>query len=268
MEPSGTSQPVETEDSPVAPDSPSTVKQSRMISSVLSPAIRFWLRSQLEHVEDLQLAIEASDRQILSGALQRVAVSARKAIYRGLHVSQVRLTGKQISTNLGQVVRGKPFRLLQAFPVFGEVFMQDTDLNASLASPLLGDAVIDFLLTLLKAEIDPDNVLGDRSGQSVMLQDPQVVLNHGDITLTATLIAANGNPIPIAFRTGLRVTQGNQLHLDRPHWLPHATAKRGLALTHLDGYTFDLGSQVVLEELSLESGQIVCRGQMMVIPEA
>jgi len=240
-------------------------KQHGLISKVLSPAVGLWLRSQLEHVEDLHLSIEAGDRQILTGAIDRVTASARSAVYQGLHLSQAALTGVGIRTNLRQVLRGKPLRLLEAFPVTGEVCLTEADLNASLQAPLLANAVIDFLLTLLNA--DPESELSDRAGESIQLQEPQAVLGDGHITFTASLMAASGTATAVVIRTGLRIEQGNQLKLDRPQWLPHANARQGFPLKDLDGLTFDLGSDVKLEQLTLAMGQILCCGQLMVRPE-
>ena len=244
--------------------------QSRLISMVLSPAVGLWLRSQLEHVEDLQLSIEAGDRQLLSGCISRVVVSARNAVYRGLHLSQVSLVGEQIRTNLAQVVRGKPLRLLKAFPIAGNVLLYEADLNTSLQAPLLAQGVIEFLLTLLRADGESDgenDELARRTPQEIRLQDPKVILGDGLVTLSATLATVSGQPTSVVIRTGLRLSNGNQLHLDRPHLLPHANARQGFPLRDLDGFAFDLGSEVALQTLSLQVGQISCQGQIMVTPE-
>lgn len=240
---------------------------SRLMSTVLSPAVRFWLRSQLEHVEDLQLTIEAGDRQLLSGCISRVSVSAHNAVYRGLHLSEVSLVGKEIRTNLAQVVRGKPLRLLEAFPIVGELLLSEADLNTSLQAPLLAQGVIKFLLTLLRADGDEDDALRQRSAAEIRLQDPQVVLGDGLVTLAATLVTVSGQPTSVVVRTGLRLSNGNQLHLDRPHWLPHKKARQGFPLRDLDGFAFDLGPDVSLQTLSVEVGQLRCQGQIMVTPE-
>lgn len=241
--------------------------QSRLISKVLSPAVRFWLRSQLEQVDDLQLAIEAGDRQLLSGGIKRVSVSARNAVYRGLHLSEVSIVGEEICTNFAQVLRGKPLRLVQAFLIAGDLLLYEADLNASLQAPLLAQGVIEFLLTLLQADGEPDHSLTKQAPEEIRLQDPQVVLGDGLVTLAATLLSASGQPTAVVVRTGLHLSNGNQLHLDRPHWLPHAKARQGMPLRDLDGFTFDLGSDVSLQTLSLEPGQIRCQGQLMVTPE-
>ncbi|WP_181357501.1 DUF2993 domain-containing protein [Stenomitos frigidus] len=248
--------------------------QSRLISTVLSPAVRLWLRSQLEHVDDLQLTIEAGDRQILSGRISGVSVSARNAVYRGLHLSQVSLIGEQICTNFAQVLRGKPLRLTQAFPIAGDVLVYEADLNQSLQAPLLAQGVIEFLLTLLRSDepaqgdttVEGDDLM-QHTPQDIQLKDPQVLLGEGYVTLAATLVTVSKQPTTVIIRTGLRLSKGNQLHLDRPHWLPHAKARQGMPLRDLDGFAFDLGADVSLQRLSLEPGQIRCQGQIMVTPE-
>jgi hypothetical protein len=243
-------------------NSPKTSSHS-LISKVLTPAVKLWLRSQLDHVEALELDVEAGDRQLLSGSIGRVAIGAEKAIYKGLHLTQVQVSGESIRVNLNQMLRGKPFRLLVEFPVTGQVCLSAADLNASLQAPLLGNAVIDFLLMLLKS--DGDSELETET--NLQLQDPQATLSAGQITLNATLVSASGKAIPVIVRTGLAVENGSTLKLDRPQWLPHATAQRGLPLKELHGFAFDLGSHVTLEELTIDPDRIICRGRVIVIPE-
>ncbi|MBD2021632.1 DUF2993 domain-containing protein, partial [Leptolyngbya sp. FACHB-36] len=194
--------------------------------------------------------------------IQRVVVSAHNAVYRGLHLSQISLTAEGIHTNLGQVVRGKPLRLLTVFPVSGSVQISEADLNRSLKAPLLGNALVDVLLTLLKSDLQ------DESGvEDLRLQDPQVNLRDGQLTLIATLVSASGSLTPVVIRTGLHLEAGRMLKLDRPQWLPHANARQGLPLKDLDGFAFDLGSEVCLETLTIAPEQIFCQGQIQVTPE-
>ncbi|HEY9752774.1 MAG TPA: DUF2993 domain-containing protein, partial [Coleofasciculaceae cyanobacterium] len=233
-------------------------KQSRRISQVLAPALRFWLRSQLDHVEDLCLTISAGDRQVLSGAVGEVCLAAQKAVYQGLHVSQVQVRAVGIRTNLGQVIRGKPFRLLEPFPVAGNLILQEADLTASLQAPLLAQAVIDFLLPLLTANAD---LLSPSQDLQVLRFDYVTIqIEPGHVTLTANLLDINHAAIPITFRTGLAIEQGNQLHLRQPVWL-HRELSRPLP-----DQVFYLGEQVYLDYLILDFGQIYCRGQVTVIP--
>jgi hypothetical protein len=237
---------------------------SHMIAPVVSAAVQFWLRSQLDHVENLQVKIESGDRQFFSGCIQQVTLAAQKAVYQGLHLSQVDLVGEKIRVNLGQVLRGKPLRLLEPIPVTGNVRLQEADLNASLQAPLLANAVSEFLLVLLKA--NPE-LLGDlvSEDQASEFQNFTATIAPDRLTLGATLTSGS-NTIPIAIRTGLQVENDRELKLVNPEWLPNFTAKRGFAIAELNGYTFDLGSETTLQKLNLEAGQIHCQGSITIIP--
>lgn len=235
-------------------------ESSQIMSTVLAPAVRLWLRSQLDHVEDLHVHIGAGDRQLLSGCIDSVTVSAGQAVYQGLHLSQLFLTGNRIRTNLGQVLRGKPFRLLEGFFVEGQVQLRAADLNASLQAPILAKALTDFLLMLLDLE-------SEKSGRSdINLQNPEVVLQEGGLILSATLMSTSGTPHPIAVRTKLVVQEERHLQLQDPQWLPHARAKKGMAIAELQGYTLDLGDDTQIQALTIQEDQITIQGRIMVQP--
>jgi hypothetical protein len=247
-----------------APDKPVT-KQSRIISHVLSPAIRLWLRAQLEHVEDLQFTIEAGDRQLLSGAIPRVVVAASKAVYQGLHLSCANLVAEKIQINLGQILRGHSLQLQAAFPIRGNVRLDEADLNTSLRSPLLAGGIRDFLLILLQEGLEGVSApLPDAA--TLHLENTQIQLHTDRLILATTLLEENAPPRTIVLETGFRLEQGNLLRLSRPQRLPHLQSQEGIPLNDLDGYTFDLGSEVCLEEMKLEAGRVVCRGQVWVTP--
>ncbi|MGA7933179.1 MAG: DUF2993 domain-containing protein [Kovacikia sp.] len=242
-------------------------KQSRVITTVLSPAVRFWLRSQLEQVEDLQLEIQSGDRQILSGYITQVSIFAQKAVYRGLHLSQVGLVGEQIRTNLRQVLRGQPLRLLESFPIAGEVLLNQADLNASLQAPLLATAVTDFLLDLLKSSREVSGELF-QTPQTFYLKDPQIFIEAGRVTFSAQLRSTD-SLTPVILQTGMILASPNQLRLYPLQWqLAQASPSGGFSLDNPEEFEIDLGSDVYLEELTLEAGQIRCRGQITVMPDA
>lgn len=235
-----------------------------LISRVLPSAIALWLKSQVEHVENLQIRIEGRDRQILTGHVPGVQLSARKAIYQGIHVSHIQLAATGIRVNLRQILRGKPLTLLEVIPVQGELTVTEADLNASLLSPLLKDAVTEFLVGLLQSGHAVEEL--DDSAEQIELQDLQVMIGDQQLTLGAQLVSASGSTTPIAIRTGLAIREGSILQLIQPIWLPHLRAKRGLPLDDLDGHEIPLGTDVNLHTLSLASQQLLCQGQINVIP--
>jgi len=239
----------------------STGKRSRLISKVLAPAVRLWLRSQVEHVEDLHVEITAGDRQILSGYIEQIEISAKNAIYQGLALNQIQLTGQNIRVNAGQIVRGKPLQLLEPIRIQGSVLLEEADLNTSLKAPLLKAGVTEFLQTLLRS-----GAAGISSNRDLNLQNLTIQLRSQQVVLGATLVSDSGNETPIAIRTGFDLAAPNLLKLVNPQWLPHATAKRGLPLSDLDGYTFNLGDETEIHELAIDPEKVTCQGKLIVLP--
>lgn len=241
-------------------------RQSHIISTILSPAVRLWLRSQVEHVEDLQFHIDGGDRQLLSGLVPRVTVAARNAIYQGLYLSRVQLMARGIKVNFGQILRGRSLRLERTVPVQGELVLFQQDLNASLESPLLAGAVTDLLTDLLKAGAAPE-LVDPSEQQPVVLDNLRARIEPDLLSLRADIISARqGTATPFVIRTGLRVSNGRELCLVRPEWLPTPQAKRGFALDDLDGYSLNLGTDVEIQELLLQDGRLICRGKINVVP--
>jgi len=243
------------------PEGTQSAKQSRLISRVLAPAVRLWVRSQLEHVEDLHISIEASDRQLLGGGISRVSAAASKAVYRGLHFSHIQVAGQDIQTNLGQMLRGKPFRLLEAFPVMGEVALTEANLNASLKAPLLADAITDFLLTFLQQS--SQEVAAPVTNEA-KLRDVNVQLGTNELTFTG-ILANGGTETAIAIRTGLAIKKGNLLKLEgfqHQHSVDDLIAP-GECKTN---FTIPLGSDVYLETLVIQQDRLLCQGRITVTP--
>ncbi|MCW6051152.1 DUF2993 domain-containing protein [Lyngbya sp. CCAP 1446/10] len=235
------------------PGTPPPSQGSRIASSVLSPAVQLLLRSQVQQVDELKVKIEGSDRQIFSGAIPKVTVAASGAVYKGLHLTEVALEGCGIRINLGQALKGKPLRLLESIPVTGVLRLSQADLNASLKAPLLADALSEFLLPMLP--------LTDRE-KSLKLENSQITIEAGKLTLSATLLGAGGTQIPVVLRTGLRIASGRELVFEAPE----IEVDLELKSSDVNDFKIDFGQEVEIEDLILSPGEIVCRGSIRVLP--
>lgn len=230
-------------------------KGSRIVSAVLSPAVQLLLRSQVSQVKELSVEISGSDRQILGGTVPKVAIAAKGAVYQGLHLTDISLVGTGIRINLGQVIKGKPLRLLEPIPVVGIARLNEVDLNTSLSAPLLAKALSDFLLPLLRVEV------GDLQ-QGLNLQNPQIKIEAGKLILKAGILLNNGQTIVFLLRTGLGLASGRELLFEQPE----VEISQVLSSGKLESFKLDLGSEVDLEELILNPGELVCRGGIKVLP--
>ena len=235
------------------PGKPTPSQGSRIASAVLSPAVQLWLRSQVQQVDELKVKIEGSDRQIFSGAIPKVTAAASGAVYKGLHLTEVALEGCGIRINLGQALKGQPLRLMEPVPVAGVLRLSQADLNASLKAPLLADALSEFLRTMLP--------LTDRE-KSLKLQNSQIAIEAGVLTLSAAILRAGCRQIPLVLRTGLRMASGRELMFEAPEIEMDGELKS----SDFNGFKIDFGPEVEIEELILSPGEIVCRGGIRVLP--
>ena len=137
-------------------------------------------------------------------------------------------------------------------PVFAKLLLQESDLNASLQSPLLANALTELLGMLL-----PSSYL--INGQAVC---HKIGIDNGQLILSATLTDRTSHPTPVVIRTGLQLVSCHELQLEQPQ----IQAQAGLSLVNLDSLKLDLGSEVSITELTLTSGQLVCCGRINIIP--
>jgi LmeA-like phospholipid-binding len=237
----------------------SMIQKREIISKVLSPALRLWLRSQVDAVEELEFQISGRNRQILSGYIPNVFLRATRAVYQGLHLARVQLEGETIRINIGQVLKGKPLQLLEPLQVSGEICLEEADLNTSVSSSLLSNAFTDLFLMLLKTSgrSYPNTIL-----ENYRLSWHKIALNNGKFALEGVLTDAEGKKQPTTIRAGLELVNRQTLRLYSiemeilPSMLP-------IALTEL---LIDLGSDVELEIVSLNAGNLFCCGRLIVRP--
>lgn len=214
---------------------------------MLSPAVRLWLRSQVEQVSLLEVKILGSDRQIFTGQIPSIAICANNAVYQGLHLTQIELVGEGIRTNLGQILKGKPLQLLEPVIVSAELLLSEAALNASLQSPLLSDALTGLLEMLM-----PEN-------KSINGHWDKITLDSNQLILSGTL--TNSPTTPLLLRCGLQLASCHKLQLTQPQLY-----SQDLNLVELDNFNLDLGSEVDIQELTLKPGHLICRGTIKVIP--
>jgi hypothetical protein len=246
---------------------------SHLISKVLSPAIAFWLRSQLDAVEMLQVKIDGGDRQILAGHIPTAEIMAVGAIYQNIHLQQVHVSSNDIRINLGQMMRGQPFRLLQPLSVWVEGILNEAGLIASLNSPSLTAFVADFLTRVMPdcaLHSDPPqqtNIaqFSARRDMKPLMQLVEAEIGDDWLMLKGHIHQDEGH-LPLSLKTQVMVSHGQILqfkHLCCTVYLPSQPRQQQTELIE-----FDLGTDVELHQLSLTARQICCQGTFNVLPAA
>jgi hypothetical protein len=248
---------------------------SRLIGRILPAAVRLWLRSQVEQISDLSIRLAGRDRQIIGGYLPSVELSAERAIYRGIYLTQAQLSAQDIRINVGQVIRGQPLRLLKAFSVLGKVTLSAEDLNASLASVLLIEGLRDFWRQLTQDQALAQSVIAH---YGLLPLQADLILHNAQIGLGEQCLALSFYPQaqgqtadqPVILGTGLDLVGGDRLQLTAPRWLASLAdldqPNEGVPIDALEGFQWDLGKDTQLTQLVLQPEQLACTGQIRVNP--
>ena len=231
-----------------------------MISKLLSTAVTLWLKSQVETAEELELKIASDNSQILRGYLPYVSLASNYAVYQGLHLHQVRLKGSNIRINLTQVLKGKALKLLEPVLIEGNLIIKEAGLKASLSSPLLLSGLTDLLCQILIAnEIkNPQQKLSYYS-----LQWQEISLKKEKIIIEGTIQDKRSQQVnKINIYSGLTLANSHTLE-----FFPlQIEGFPNLSILKVDRLSIDLGSEVLIEQLILESGQLVYVGGLTIMP--
>ncbi|MDB9489057.1 DUF2993 domain-containing protein [Dolichospermum circinale CS-534/05] len=223
----------------------------KIITKVLTSAIKLWLRTQLSHVSDLDVQIKASDRQLFSGSIPGVSISASKAVYRGIHITEIELYAEKIQLNVSSILRGQPLQLLEIVSVVGKLIVEEQDLNNSLSSPLLLTAISDLLIRLLpQSELNSQSLTWRK-----ITFDNQLLILHGTTTSDTHETFFN-------IHLDLKLLNGQELQFTQVE----IKGDQGVILERYAPDMINLGTDVDIQEISLKPGQLTCYGRININP--
>ena len=133
--------------------------------------------------------------------------------------------------------------------------MEETDLQASLPSPLLASGLTDFLSSLLTDQGKEDLAASQINWSSISVVNQQLHL-QGNLT------DSQGKIIQLEITAGLTLANSHTLALCP---LVIKTTPE-LLFKQLHRLEIDLGQSVAIAELALEAGKLLCSGKITVLP--
>lgn len=228
-----------------------------MINKLLSAAVKVYLRSQVTQAEDLQVQIIGKNSQILQGYIPQIFLGCNYAVYQGLYLHQVEVKGKNIGFNLPEVLKNKPLKLLEPIVAEVQLGLDADDLQASLASPLLKSGLADLWQIILAAqEIDPSSTeLAD-----ITIKWHDIKLDVGQLNLKGTYQNADHKRVELNLSTGIGLANSHTLHLS-----PLKITSESIIVSDLvEQLEIDLGTDVLIEKLHVESEQILFSGKITI----
>jgi hypothetical protein len=226
-----------------------------VIAKLLSGAVKLYLRSQVEAVEALQVKILGKSKQILQGYIPQVLLSCDRAVYQGLHLSQVQLNGRDIAVNLPEVIKRQPLKLLEAVFVEIQLRLGAADLQASLDSALLQSGLSDLWQMILTAQNNDDS----QELTQLKVEWQTIAIANNQLNFAGIYQDASGETRTIALSTGIDLANAHTLCLSPLNITSNLSSdslKRQLEI--------DLGTDIALQELAIESEQILCRGKIRI----
>ena len=237
--------------------------ETRLIRTVLNPAVGFWLRSQVSAAREIQFQLDGGDRQLLSGHMGPVTVSGQAIVYQGLHLSAVKLIVEKIRINFGQILRGKALRLLEPIRAWGQLQLQETDLNASVASPLLG-GVLEELLDQWAAPLRSLDILDPEDSQPHWEQI-QIHFQNNALVLQTQLRLSSQKVVPLSLQAQVTLSDPHTIVLQGLEWICERSDIQ-TALAQTNHLTIGLGSDAAMQTLTLEPGQVTCEMEITIYP--
>ena len=226
-----------------------------IIDRLLGSGVKLWLRSQLTGIEKLEVAITGKDRQIMTGYIPEIFIAADAAIYQEICLTQAEIKGINIRFNLNEVIKAKPFQLLEPISVTTKILIKESDLQASLESSLLSDGLTSFWQDLIqKTSTNTAKKLGNSAivWQKLSLTSERLELtgkiDHRDerITIITGLNLLNPQTLLLSPITILGIPE-----------LPQN------AVSELD---INLGNDITISQLKLEEKQLLLIGTITVLP--
>jgi hypothetical protein len=164
---------------------------------LLSKALELWLRQQCEAVQNLEIELLGSSRELLRGRLAGVRVQARGVRYHQLELALVDLRVGDLQLQLGQLWRGQPLQLPAEIPITGLVGFTPEALSRSLLESqwqCLADELAEQLLGVTP-------LVGLRIRDQRLVFQARGIGSGEPLELETTLLAQDGG-VRIAACTG------------------------------------------------------------------
>ena len=228
-----------------------------MITKLLSTAVKFYLRSQVSQAESLQVKIVGKNRQILKGYIPEVFLYCQHGVYQGLHLQEVEVQGADIAFNLSEVLKKQPFRLLEPIVVNIKLSLAGNDLKASIDSALLQSGLKDLWQIIISAQ---DTTPLDSQIAEASIKWHNIAIANNRLHLSGTYQDSAGKSQQLDLFTGIALANHHTLCLSPLK----INDESGIVDDSLKKLEIDLGQDVVIEKLNIESEQILCLGKITV----
>ncbi|WP_187293807.1 DUF2993 domain-containing protein [Gloeobacter kilaueensis] len=227
-----------------------------MFSNLLSPLLQAWIRTQVQQVQDLRVAVNGPDAEMVNGQIRSIEISGRDIVYQGIPARSLQMRGSDIRLNVRSgLISG--LRLERPVRADLALSLSEQDVNTYLASQTFQDQIRGLTIKL------PAQFGGDGQTEIPMeIRDPHVRLLADRLEAAATVRLASGEPAALRLASGIAVASAHQLRLVDPRLVGQNGESAPIeALVNLP---IQLGPEVELRRISLQPGLLNLEGTYLI----
>jgi LmeA-like phospholipid-binding len=231
---------------------------AQWVGALITPLLKTWVKQQVSQADNLDIKLQGTDQQLLSGLIPQIDITAENVIYQGIQARSVNLVGRSVNLDLSQAFKGGSVKLKSPVQADLAITMAEPDLNRYLTSP-------QFQKQFANQRIPMPSV-GGAAPTTVpfVLNQPQIsLLDQGRVQVAANLKPEQGSAIPIQITTGIDILNVNTLKLNNPEL---KSSGQLLPTELLQSLKIDLGQDTQVKALDIRKGLMQMKGIFTIRP--
>ena len=229
-----------------------------LVNKLLSGAVKILLYSQVSDIDNLKIKTIGKDKQILTGNIPEVLISASNVLYRGIYLTKVKIVGTNIKFDFSQVISQKSLKLSEPILIDLEAFVLAEDLQKSVFSSLVSSGLTDIWYRFLSLPNDIEIL--DKEYQNY--QWNYLSFAQDEITFRGIYLKSNTQQSTIEIQTKIKALDEHSLILS-PISINTIPA---LPINQAKSLTFELGKQVSIKQLEITEKHLLIKGTITVYP--
>jgi LmeA-like phospholipid-binding len=236
----------------------STSANAQWVGTLITPLLKTWVRQQVSQADNLDIKLQGTDQQLLSGLIPQIDITADNVVYQGIQARSVNLVGRSVHLDLSQAFKGGGVKLKSPVQADLAITMAEPDLNRYLTSPQFQKQFANQRLSMPS--------FGGAAATTVplILNQPKIsLLDQGRVQVEANLQPEQGAALPVQITAGIDLLNANTLKLNNPEL---KSSGQLLPTEVLQSLKIDLGQDTQVKSLDIRKGLMQMKGIFTIRP--
>ena len=110
-------------------------KKKDYLISLIEIALKYWIRSQCNSIEDIYINIKGDALNIINGKISGLSVKGNRIDFKGLLIQSISINSEEITLEVGISLKGVKAIPIKDFKIKGNIVLSSKDLNTILSAP-------------------------------------------------------------------------------------------------------------------------------------